>query len=419
MAASQSLLLEAGVVFAVLALGGALATSLRQSVIPAYIVAGVLVGPNAPTVGGVSFALVESREFITLLSELGVVFLLFFIGLEFNLERLLASRKQVTRAGVADLVVNFGVGLALGFLFGFSVLETLFVAGVVYISSSAIITKTLLDLGWIVDPESEAILGVLVFEDVVIAVYLAALSAVAAGGGDPAAAGASLATSLAFIGVLVLLAAYGTPLLERLFDVRSDELFLVGTVAAAVLVGGVALSVGVSESVAAFFLGAAFGGTSHARRIERVIASERDLYAAVFFFSIGLVADPRLLGAVAVPLVALVVVTTVSKLASGYFGGRTYGLSPRRSVRVGLAMVARGEFSLVLAALAVSVGTTRVLTEVIPVLVVGYVLAMSVVGTTLMRHSAPFERWVQARASPDGARAKRADDEGGVERRTE
>ena len=426
MAASQSLLLQAGVVFAVLALGGAAATRVGQSVIPAYILAGVLVGPNAPEVAGVSLALVESSEFITLLSEFGIVFLLFFIGLEFNLDRLLASRRQVTRAGLIDLVVNFGVGFALGLAFGFSLLESLFVAGIVYISSSAIVTKTLLDLGWIVDPESEAVLGVLVFEDVVIAVYLAVLgaaAAAAAGGGNLAAAATSLATSLAFIGALVLLASYGTPLLERLFDIRSDELFLVSTVAAAVLAGGVALSLGVSESVAAFFLGAAFGGTSHAHRIERVIASERDLYAAVFFFSIGLVADPRLVGVVAAPLLALVVVTTASKLGSGYLGGRAYGLTPRRSVRVAVAMVARGEFSLVLAALAVSVGTTRVLTEVIPVLVVGYVLAMSVLGTTLMRNSGPLERWVTARtagttagtagggrAAPDGALPDRDDE---------
>ena len=184
-----TLLLEAGIVFVVLALGGAAATRVGQSVIPAYILAGVLVGPNAPEVAGVSFALVESREFVTLLSELGVVFLLFFIGLEFNLERLLASRQQVTRAGLIDLAINFGAGLGLGLLFDFSLLESLFVAGIVYISSSAIVTKTLLDLGWIVDPESEAVLGVLVFEDVVIAVYLAVLgaaAAAAAGGGDVA-----------------------------------------------------------------------------------------------------------------------------------------------------------------------------------------------------------------------------------------
>jgi CPA2 family monovalent cation:H+ antiporter-2 len=388
-----TLLLQAGVVFAVVALGGALATRVDQSVIPAYIVAGILVGPEVPALVGVPFVLVESQEFITLLSELGIVFLLFFIGLEFNLDRLLASRSQIASAGTIDLLINGVVGLALALLFGFGPVEALFLAGVVYISSSAIITKTLIDLEWIADPETEAILGTLVFEDVVIAVYLAILGALVLGGGGPTDTLLALGRAGVVLVALVLLAFYGTGLLERVLSVRSDEQFLLRVVGSAVLVGGLALSMGVSEAVAAFFLGAAFGGTEHAERIERVITSERDLYAAVFFFAIGLATDPGVVVDVAVPLAVLVVATTASKLVSGYLGGQRYGLSKRRSIRVALAMVARGEFSLVLAALAASAGTTPALRETIPALAVGYVLVMSVVGTTLMRYSHVVERW--------------------------
>ena len=391
-------LLEAGVAFAVLAVGGVVAARAGLSVIPAYIAAGVLVGPNTPVP---ALALVSESEFIDLLAELGVVLLLFFIGLEFNLERLLASRDRITRAGVIDLVVNGGIGLGLAFLLGFSSVTALFVAGIVYISSSAVITKTLIDLGWIADPESDAILGVLVFEDVVIAVYLAVLGALALGG-SPEGVAVSLGVALGFIVALVALAAYGTPLLERLLATDSDEQFLVRVVAAAVLVGGVALAAGVSEAVAAFFLGAAFGGTSHAGRIERVITSERDLYAAVFFLSIGLQTDPGALAGVVVPLAVLVPVTAVSKLASGYLGGRTYGLNQRRSVRVAVGLVARGEFSLVIAALAVTAGLPRA--EEILALAVGYVLVMSLLGTVLMRSSGRVEALV-ARLRPPEARA--------------
>jgi CPA2 family monovalent cation:H+ antiporter-2 len=267
-------------------------------------------------------------------------------------------------------------------------------AGIVYISSSAVITKSLIDLGWIADPESDAILGVLVFEDVVIAVYLAALSAVALSAGGIEGIARSLAIAFGFLVALVLLAAYGTDLLERAFDVRSDEVFLLRIVGLVVLVGGVALAAGVSEAVAAFFLGAAFGGTEHAHRIERVITSERDIYAAVFFLAIGLTTDPRLFPAVAVPLVVLVVVSTASKLISGYYGGQYYGLSERRSVRAALALVARGEFSLVIAALAVSAGGSTALSQTIPAIAVGYVLAMSILGTVLMRYSGRIERLV-------------------------
>jgi CPA2 family monovalent cation:H+ antiporter-2 len=394
-------LLQVGIVFAVLAVGGALAARLDQSVIPAYIVAGLAVGPNAPAVAGVDLALVESGEVITLLSELGVIFLLFFIGLEFNLERLLASRDRILRAGLLDLGLNFGVGLALGLALGFGALGAVFLAGIVYISSSAVITKTLIDLGWIADPESEAILGTLVFEDVVIAVYLALLSAVAVGG---AGVFASLGRSLAFLVALVALAAVGTGPLDRALATRSDELFLLRVVGAAVLLGGIALSLGVSEAVAAFFLGAAVGGTEQAERVEGIITSERDLFAAVFFFSIGLGTDPAVLGGVVVPVAVLAVVTTATKLVSGYYGGRSYGLSARRSVRVGVAMVARGEFSLVIAALAASTAADPALAartvvpelSTIPAVAVGYVLVMSVLGTVLMRNSGRIERLVAA-----------------------
>ena len=394
MAAASPLLLEAGIVFAVIALGGAVAVRADQSVIPAYIVAGILLGPNAPEIAGYSLAVVETADFIDLLAEFGIVFLLFFIGLEFNLDRLVASKDRIARAGLLDLAINFTVGFGLGLVFGFSLFEALFLAGIVYISSSAVITKSLIDLGWIADPESEAILGVLVFEDVVIAVYLAALSAVALSAGGIESIARSLGIAFGFLLALVALAAYGTDFLERLFDVRSDEVFLLRIVGLVVLVGGVALAAGVSEAVAAFFLGAAFGGTEHAGRIERVITSERDIYAAVFFLAIGLGTDPRLFPAVAVPLAALVVVSTVSKLLSGYYGGRYYGLSERRSIRASLALVARGEFSLVIAALAVSAGGSTALSETIPAIAVGYVLAMSVLGTVLMRYSGAIERRV-------------------------
>ncbi|MFB6172978.1 MAG: cation:proton antiporter [Haloarculaceae archaeon] len=388
-------LLEAGVVFAILAIGGALAARLDQSVIPVYILAGVAFGPHAPVD---ALALVGSHEFVDLLAELGIVLLLFFIGLEFNLERLVASRDRITRAGLIDVAVNGFVGLAFALLVGFSVLEALFVAGIVTISSSAVVTKSLVDLGWIADPEAEAVLGVLVFEDVVVAVYLALLAAVALGGTATGIA-VSLGVSGGFVVALVLLAWYGTPLLERFLDVDADELFLLRIVAMAALLGGVALALGISEAVAAFFLGAAVGSTSHGSRIERVVTSERDLYAAVFFLSIGLATDLTVLDGVLLPLAGLVVVTTASKLVSGYLGGRAYGLSERRSVRTALALVARGEFSVVIAALAVQAGTTETLARTIPALAVGYVLAMSVLGTLLMRYSAAFEGLV-ADAAP-------------------
>jgi len=251
-----ALLLEVGIALTAIALAGALANRYGLSVIPAYIVVGVLVGPNEPTsIAGVPLTLVEHREFIDVLAELGVVFLLFFLGLEFSIGQLLDDRKRLATIGSVDFAVNFGLGALLGFAFGYTLLETMFLAGIVYISSSAVITKSLIDEGWVANPESSPILGTLVFEDLLIAVYLAVLSAVALGEGTPTDAVVAVATAFAFLGVLTLVAWYGTEYVERLFDADSDELFLLRVLGVTTLVAGAALTAGLSEAVAAFFGG--------------------------------------------------------------------------------------------------------------------------------------------------------------------
>jgi len=384
---AKTLLLEVGIALTGIAIAGAVADRAGLSVIPAYILAGILIGPNEPSsVAGVSLTLVENREFIDVLAELGIVFLLFFLGLEFSISQLLADRKRIVKAGSVDFLVNFGLGATLGFAFGFSVIETLFVAGIVYISSSAVITKSLTENGWIANPESGPILGTLVFEDVLIAVYLALLSAVVLGGGSMVDAVTSVGVAFGFLGVLAVVAWYGAETVERAFDVSSDELFLLRILGTTTFVAGAALAIGLSEAVAAFFVGTAFSNTDHTERIEDVVAPTRDFFAAVFFFAIGLTTDVTVLDDVALLLASAVVVTTVGKAASGTLSGRAYGLDARRSLRVGLGLVPRGEFSLVIAALASSAGT-ETLRSVIPAFAVGYVLIMSVLGTVLIQHA--------------------------------
>jgi CPA2 family monovalent cation:H+ antiporter-2 len=392
-----TILLELGVAFAAIALAGTVAQSLNQSVIPFYIVAGLVVNPFV--LGSLGLPALSSNEVITVAGELGIVFLLFFLGLEFSIDQMLSSGRRMTRAGLLDVGINLPVGIVIGLALGWSVLEALVLGGIVYISSSAVITKSLIDLGWIANAESSPILGTLVFEDLAIAVYLATLAALLSGSGD-------LGTLLSNIGVvggfflaLVLVVYFGGALFERFLATGSNELFVLRTVAAAVLVAGVALALGASEAVAAFFVGMGFSSTEHTERIEDLLVPLRDVFAAVFFFWIGLTTDPRLVVAVAGPLALAVVLTTPTKLVSGYYGGRLYDLDARRSVRVGCGMVTRGEFSLIIATLAASQGSGTVLTETLPALAVGYVLVMSVLGTTLMGHADTVERFLD-RATP-------------------
>ncbi|MDB2294479.1 cation:proton antiporter, partial [Halorubrum ezzemoulense] len=349
-------LLDVGVMFVAVAVAGALANRLGQSVIPAYILVGMLLGEfvlgrlSLPAVGTVH---VPETEFISLGAELGIVFLLFFLGLEFNLDRLFARGRQIGTAGTIDLA-NFGVGLVLGWLVFGAFLPAFLVAGIVYISSSAVITKSLIDLGWIANDEAEPLLGTLVYEDLFIAVYLSVASALVLGGGDVATAAVDVGIALAFIAGLLGVVRFGGPLFERLVATDNREFVALRAVAAVVFVAGAALALGVSEAVAAFFVGMAFSATERVHTVETVLEPVRDVFAAVFFFWIGLVTDPALFADVAALVALAVVVTAPSKLVTGYLAGRAFDLDVRRSTRVGLGMTTRGEFSLIIATVAVT-----------------------------------------------------------------
>jgi len=401
------ILFETGLILAVLALAGTIAQRINQSVIPFYVVSGMLMSPfvlGRVGIDPLSGYAIELQSYITLLAELGIVFLLFFLGLEFSLERLLESREEIGKAGTLDLVVNLPAGVLIGLALGWSLLEAFVLGGIVYISSSAVITKSLIDLGWIANDEANPMLGTLVYEDLFIAFYLAVLSAVLLGGGELIEIATDVGTAMVFLLALVSAVYFGADYFEQFLDVDSEEMFVLRAVAITVFVAGFALAIGVSEAVAAFFIGMAFSGTEHLHDLEHRLIPLRDIFAAVFFFWIGLRTDPAVFPAVAVIIAVLVIVTTPTKLVTGFFGGRFYGLDDRRNVRVGCGMVTRGEFSLIIAAIAADavIGGT-VLTEIIPAVAVGYVLVMSILGTMLMQYSGILERFVVDDQSPSVA----------------
>jgi CPA2 family monovalent cation:H+ antiporter-2 len=374
-------LLGLGELLVAAAVAGVVAARTRLPVVPLYVLAGTAVGPHVA--GRAGLPAVAPDETITLLAEIGIVLLLLFLGMEFDLGRLVAARDRVVRAGGVDLLVNLPLGVAAGLALGWGPVAALLVGGIVYISSSAIITKSLLDLGWIANPESDAILGTLVAEDLVIAVYLAVVAALVVGGGSAVEVGRSVGIAAGFLGGLVVVVRYGGRLFEAVAGSGTDEAVVVRTAALVVPVAGAALALGVSEAVAAFFVGMGFGATDGVETVERLLAPLRDLFAAVFFVWIGLGTDPVVVAGVAAPVLVVGAVTMPAKVGSGYLCGRAYDLSPRRSLRTGLALVARGEFSLVIAALAAT-SPDPLVSQVVPAFAVGYVLLTSTVGTLLM-----------------------------------
>lgn len=372
-------LLGAGAVLAALALAGLLFRRLHQSIIPAFILLGMALRP-----------LVRDTHLVEVLATLGVVLLLFFMGLEFSLGALLRNRTRILRDGAVDLVVCFPVGLLAGLALGWGFKGALLLAGAFYVSSSAIIAKSVIELQRAANPETESALGVLVFEDLFIALFLAVLSgAVLVENPDPASAVWGVGKAVLFFGTVVFVALRAQPVLNRLFDLDSDDLFILLVGAVVLLLSWSAVAAGLSEAIGAFLVGLVLAETEHKGRAERLFAPLQGLFATVFFLGFGLSIDPGTFGRVWPQALILTLLGIVAKLAAGWWVGRNGGLNQRTAFALGLTLIARGEFSIVLAGIAVAAGFPD-----LGALLALLVLALSVLGTVGMQFSPQISRWI-------------------------
>jgi monovalent cation:H+ antiporter-2, CPA2 family len=370
-------LLGAGLILGALAVTGALFLRLRQSVIPAFILLGVALRPEH-----------FDGRMVDAIATLGVVLLLFSMGLEFSLRALLENRRQIVRAGAIDLVA-LPVGILAGLTLGFGWTGALLFGGAFYVSSSAIVAKSVIALRRSADPETEVALGILVFEDLAIALYLALLSgAVLVPEADALHAMWGMARAVGFFAVVLLFSLRARPLLDRLFGVSADDLFVLLSGGVVLLLSWAALKAGLSEAIGAFLAGLMLAETRHRERAERLFAPLQGLFAAVFFFAFGLSIDPRTFPAVWLPALLLTLLAVAVKLGAGWIAGRRSGLSRRGSLSLGLTLTARGEFSIILAGLAVTAGMDRLAS-----LIALMVLALSLIGTAGLQFAPQISRW--------------------------
>ncbi|MBW3629288.1 MAG: cation:proton antiporter [Gemmatimonadetes bacterium] len=375
-------LLGSGLVLVALAAAGLLFLRLRQSIIPAFILLGV--------------SLPHSRfdaHLVDTIATVGVVLLLFFMGLEFSLGALVRNRRQILRTGSVDLLVAFPVGLAGGLALGYGWDAALLLAGAFYVSSSAIIAKSIIEMQRSADPETEVVLGILVFEDIFVALFLAILSG-AVLTTEPSLNGAlwGMGKAILFFGAIVLLAVKARPALDRLFQMESDDLFILLSGGLVLLLSWGALAAGLSEAIGAFLAGLAIAETRHKERAEQLFAPLQGVFAAIFFFAFGLSIDPRTFVSVWVPAAILTVLAVAVKLGAGWVAGRRNGLSQRGALSLGLTLIARGEFSIILAGIAVSIGQTE-----LGALIALLVLALSLVGTVGLQYTPQITRWAFSR----------------------
>ena len=373
MEGSAFLFLELGGVILLLAILARLAKRLGLSPIPLYLLAGLAFGT-----GGL-VEVVTSEEFIETGAELGVILLLLMLGLEYSASELVENLRSGAMAGVVDFLANFPVGFVAGLLLGLSPLHSLFLGAVVYISSSGVVAKTLGDLGWLANRETPVVLSVLVFEDLAMAVILPVLAALAVGGSLAAVAG-SVVAALVVVAVILAIAASQGDRLSEFFFSTSDEVNLLTVLGITLIVAGFAEQLHVSAAVGAFLVGIGISGDA-AHRARDLLEPLRDLFAAVFFIFFGLSIDPGLLPGVAVPVLALAVVSAATKVATGWWAAKRMGIGARGRRRAGTLLVARGEFSIVVAGLAVAAGAASDLAAV----AAGYVLVMATIGPIAAR----------------------------------
>jgi CPA2 family monovalent cation:H+ antiporter-2 len=341
----------------------------------------LLLGPNEPR----ALSLIEPSEVTEFVAELGLVFLLFFLGLEFSFERLLRSGRHVGLGGGIDLALNAGLGLVVGVVaFGFS-FAALIVAAAVYVSSSAVAVKGLIDFRRLADDETDLILAILVLEDIVLAFVL---GFAASGGGALDETLWTVLKALLFLTFALAASRYLARPLDSLLTRLPREFFLLFTVALVVGMSALAEELRLSEAIGALMAGVVLAETSVRQEIEERFLSFRDLFAALFFFVFGLTIDVGALGTVGWLVAVAVVLSLVGKLAAGCLAGVVGGFTRRQSLNVGAALVAHGEFTIILAQLAAGNAAIAVADRAELTAFAGlYVLATATIGVVLMKES--------------------------------
>ncbi len=384
---NAEILLELGAVIIGLAVLARVAGRLGLPAIPLYLLAGLAFGK-----GGV-LPLVTTSDFIEIGAQLGLILLLFMLGLEYSAKQLVETLRSSTRLALFDVVANFVPGVLFGLLLGWSFLASLFLGGVCYATSSGIVAKLIHDSGDAGSPEARVSLSVLVIEDLTMAVYLPVMGGLLFGGVSTKGL-ASVAFAVAFVAVVLFLALRFEVGMSRMLFSNSDETLVLTILGIALIVAGLAESLQVSAAVGALLVGIALSGPA-ASGARSLLSPLRDLFAAFFFAFFGLSVDPGSLTSSIGPALLLAGITGTTKFFTGYMGARWAGLSKRARRRVGFGLVARGEFSIAIATLALSGGVESDLGP----LAAAYVISLAVFGPLAVKVDEVIE---SRRQRPEG-----------------
>lgn len=379
-------LIELGIIIFGLSLVARLASKLGISAIPFYLLVGLAVGNNSLV------PLHFNKDFIHLGSEIGVILLLFTMGLEYSSDRLKSSIGHALPASIADLVLNFPPGFVVGLLLGWGILPAVLLGGITYISSSGIIVKLLADLDRMKNGETHTVLSILVLEDIMMALFLPLVGIFLI---EQGILSSIFSIVVAFIagGAMLFVALHYGKFLSRLIAHPSDEIILLTTLGMAILIAGLSEQLQLSAAVGAFLVGITLSGDV-AERTHALMHPLTDWFAAIFFLFFGLGIDLYSLPPVIFPALGLVALTTLTKLLTGWWSTRNLDLPWANRLSAGITLIARGEFSLVIAGMGVAAGLEPQLGS----MAAAYVLLSAFVGTLLTRAFDP-ERIMESRSA--------------------
>jgi monovalent cation:H+ antiporter-2, CPA2 family len=364
-------LIELGSIIVGLALLARVASKIGLSGIPLYLLAGLAFGK-----GGIA-PLELSQDFIRLGAEIGVLLLLFMLGLEYTPAELKSSLREGLPSGIADFILNFTPGVLTGVALQWNPMAAVLLGGVTYCSSSGIVAKVLGELRRLENPETPGILSILVMEDLAMAVYLPLVGALMVGGSTRQIV-ISIVVAVAVVSFVLFVALRFGDTLSRLAEHESDEVVLLTTFGTVLLIAGVAQKFQVSAAIGAFLVGIALSGPI-AKHSERLLSPLRDLFAVTFFFFFGLEVDPSTLPRVLPIAATLAVVTALTKIATGYWSAKRARIEGAGRMRAGVALIPRGEFSMVIAGLGIA------LEPALAPLSAAYVLLLAIAGPVAAR----------------------------------
>jgi len=371
-------LMVLGALFVIAYVLGRLGKLIGLPAIPVYMVVGLLASPHTGF-----FPLNFASADIELIAVFGLILLLFNLGLEFDQDEFFGNAGRLLISGGSYVLINMGIGFLFGMMVGWGTREALIIAGMTGTSSSAIITKLLIELRRLANKETPAILGATVVGDVFIAIYLAVVSVVLSGETDFWAVVAKLAIAFTFLVVMFIVARWGGGFVSRLFRTKDDELFTILFFGLAILFAGIGEVIGVTDAIGAFLIGLVLAATRFSAKIERIAVPLRDVFAAFFFVNFGLTLNiaefPDVIGVV----VIAVVMTLVLNVAAGELIAWLNKLGVRAGINIAVILMNRGEFTLILATLSIGAGLDAHLEPFAGL----YVLIMAVLGPILAANS--------------------------------